>query len=93
MYDIACARGEPPTRAVADHFKVSRTAAAKWVARCRGKGLLPPTRQGVVMAESVRIYSHKIKAVAARLGVDPGQLQEAVLSIGGDLRVQRADVL
>jgi hypothetical protein len=35
-----------PTRAVARRFKVSQSAAAKWVAKCRDLGLLPPTTRG-----------------------------------------------
>jgi hypothetical protein len=35
-----------PTRAVARHFKVSDTAAAKWIAKCRKLGLLPETTRG-----------------------------------------------
>jgi hypothetical protein len=33
---------EAPTKAVAERFGVSRSAAAKWVARCRERGLLLP---------------------------------------------------
>ena len=35
-----------PTRAVARHFKVTVSAAAKWVAKCRTLGLLPETTRG-----------------------------------------------
>lgn len=35
-----------PTQAVAHEFGISRTAAAKQVAKCRELGLLAPTRQG-----------------------------------------------
>jgi hypothetical protein len=35
-----------PTKAVAARFKVKRSAAAKWVAKCRQQGLLPPTTKG-----------------------------------------------
>lgn len=37
-----------PTKAVAEHFHVSRSTAGDWVAKCRKEGLLPPTRRGVV---------------------------------------------
>jgi hypothetical protein len=39
-----------PTRAVARHFKVSDTAAAKWVAKCRRLELLPKTTRGKARA-------------------------------------------
>lgn len=35
-----------PTKAVAEHFTVSKSTAAKWVARCRTLGLLPVTSKG-----------------------------------------------
>ena len=35
-----------PTSAVAHHFGISQSAAAKRVARCRAAGLLPPTIRG-----------------------------------------------
>jgi transposase len=40
--------GGKPTLAVEEHFVVSKSTAAKWVARCRRLGLLPPTLRGVV---------------------------------------------
>lgn len=40
VYREAFARGDPPTLSVADHWTVSKSAAAKWVARCRELGLL-----------------------------------------------------
>lgn len=46
IYREAAALGNAPTRAVAEHFVVSKSAAAKWVARARGIGLLPPTQRG-----------------------------------------------
>jgi hypothetical protein len=39
-----------PTQAVANHWKVSKSAAAKWIARCRELGLLPKTTRGVMKA-------------------------------------------
>lgn len=38
--------GATPTRAVADHFHLSRSAAAKQVARAREAGFLDRTTQG-----------------------------------------------
>src|SRR5438445_51298 len=35
-----------PRKAVADRWKVSPSTAAKWVARAREMGFLPPTGQG-----------------------------------------------
>jgi hypothetical protein len=45
-YREAYERRRTPTRAVAARFKVSETAAAKWVAKCRDLGLLPQTTKG-----------------------------------------------
>lgn len=45
-YRNAYAAGKTPTRAVARRFKVAPSTAAKWVARCREFGLLPPTTRG-----------------------------------------------
>lgn len=46
VYLAAQKRGEPPTKAVAETFGYSRSAAGKWVARSRQRGYLPPTSQG-----------------------------------------------
>lgn len=50
IYQEAWSKNRTPTRAVARHFKVSETAAAKWVARCRALGLLPKTTRGKARA-------------------------------------------
>lgn len=36
--------GKPPTKAVAEHFDVTRNVAAKYVQRARKEGHLPPTK-------------------------------------------------
>lgn len=46
IYGAAWRRGDSPTKAVAEAFKISKSAAAKRVARARAAGLLPPTEQG-----------------------------------------------
>ncbi len=49
IYAAVWRRGERspgPTQAVADECDVSRSAAAKWVARAREMGLLAPTTRG-----------------------------------------------
>lgn len=46
VYNEALARHGNPTAAVASRFNVSKSTAAKWVARCRNDGLLPPTARG-----------------------------------------------
>jgi hypothetical protein len=46
VYSEAYRVGLPATKAVADRWGVSRTAAAKWVARAREKRLLPTTTKG-----------------------------------------------
>jgi hypothetical protein len=46
VYSQALATHQNPTGAVAERFSVSKSAAAKWVARCRAMGLLPPTTRG-----------------------------------------------
>jgi hypothetical protein len=40
------AGGDAPTRTVAEHFGITRSAAKKQVVRCRELGLLPPARPG-----------------------------------------------
>jgi hypothetical protein len=47
IYSDAYGAGLPPTKAVADTFQVSRSTAAKWVARARRDGLLPKTKPRV----------------------------------------------
>jgi hypothetical protein len=46
VYRQAWKRGRPPTEAVADHFTISQSAAAKRVSRARQAGYLPPTTRG-----------------------------------------------
>lgn len=46
IYQREAFLGRKPTQAVAEHFVVSKSAAAKWVARARVMGLLPPARKG-----------------------------------------------
>lgn len=46
VYTTAWRAGTPPTKAVADELNVSRSAAAKLVARARTEGLLPATDKG-----------------------------------------------
>lgn len=46
VYVAADAAGEPPTRAVADHFKTSHSTAARWVGLARKQEKLPPARKG-----------------------------------------------
>jgi Helix-turn-helix domain len=44
VYSNALADGLPPTKAVAEHFHISRSAAAKWIARARAAGELGKTK-------------------------------------------------
>lgn len=44
-YAEAYAAGDYPTRAVAEHFHMSRSAAGKQIARCRALGFLGPTEK------------------------------------------------
>jgi hypothetical protein len=46
VYRQAWKGGRPPTQAVADHFTISQSAAAKRVSRARQAGYLPPTTRG-----------------------------------------------
>jgi len=46
LYHREAAVGRKPTQAVASHWQVSKSAAAKWVARAREMGLLPPAQKG-----------------------------------------------
>ena len=50
IYTEAWAKNKTPTRAVARHWGVSESAAAKWVAKCRDLGLLPKTTKGKARA-------------------------------------------
>lgn len=47
VYRQAWSEGRAPTRAVAEHFTISESAAAKRVMRARRAGFLPPTEKGV----------------------------------------------
>ena len=46
VYRLAWEDGRPPTEAVADHFQITHSAAAKRVSRARQAGFLPPTTRG-----------------------------------------------
>ena len=46
VYEKAWEDGQPPTRAVAAHFTISQSAAAKRVSRARQAGYLPLTTRG-----------------------------------------------
>jgi hypothetical protein len=47
VYRDAWLQGRHPTKAVAEHFHITPSAAAKRVSRARQNGLLPPTEFGV----------------------------------------------
>ncbi|MET9413266.1 hypothetical protein ABZY03_03540 [Streptomyces klenkii] len=46
VYSTAHEQGRPPTMAVAEHFEVSHSTAAKWVGTARKQGLLGQVRKG-----------------------------------------------
>lgn len=48
VYAAAVQAGKPPTAAVAAHFTVEKSSAAKKVSRARQRGFLPPTTKGRV---------------------------------------------
>jgi hypothetical protein len=50
LYTWAYARGDNPVVVIAEAYLVTRKAASEWVRRARRKGLLPPTKPGVAMA-------------------------------------------
>ena len=51
VYRAAWVNGDPPTLAVADHWHVSKSTAAKWVAKARNEfHLLPATDKGKASA-------------------------------------------
>lgn len=52
IYLAAWQGGDQPTQAVASHFGVSRSAAAKWVAKARSEELLSPGTHGRAGAEA-----------------------------------------
>ena len=83
VYVEALEAGDPPTKAVQDTWGLTRSAAAKLVARVRAAGHLPATTQGVTGGFSPKVY-----AVAHALGVEPEALHEAVIKhADGDLRI------
>lgn len=51
VYQMAENMGTPPTREVANHFKVPHSTAARWVGSARKKKKLPPAAQGRVPDE------------------------------------------
>ena len=52
-YKAAFRAGDFPTKAVMIKFTVSKSAAAKWIRKCRDKGKLPPTTRGRASIEPV----------------------------------------
>lgn len=44
-YEKAVESGEPPTQAVADHYQVAHSTAAKWVGAARRQSHLPPASE------------------------------------------------
>lgn len=54
VYAEAHANRHHPTQAVQEHYSVSKSQAAKWVAAARRKGFLAPTRQGVPAGPAAR---------------------------------------
>lgn len=46
VYRAAARVGQPPRKAVAEHFTVSESSAAKKIARARERGFLPKTSRG-----------------------------------------------
>ena len=47
IYYAAWRKGDPPTQAVAKHFTVSYSTAARWVRECRRRTVLSTTERGV----------------------------------------------
>lgn len=73
------------TQAVQETWNVSHSTAAKWVARARAKGLIPPTSPGRGLNIDL-----KFDRVAEALGVDVQALIDAVIAhADGDLRTSR----
>lgn len=52
LYDAAFLARRSPVKEVADQFWVKHSTAAKWVATCRVRGLLPPTEPGRARART-----------------------------------------
>jgi hypothetical protein len=63
--DASAQSNRKPTRSVARHFKVTESAAAKWVAKCRDLGLLPKTTRGKVRAGDAVATPATVRAVAS----------------------------
>jgi hypothetical protein len=73
-------KNRTPTRAVARHFRVSDTAAAKWVAKCRHLGLLPKTTRGkpraVVQAPAIGRTRARSQAKGRAVSATPRSVME-----------------
>jgi len=55
IYRDAYERGEPPTLAVSEHFRVPHSTAGRWVSIARNEySLLPKTRRGKAKARTTR---------------------------------------
>ena len=75
--------GQPPTKAVAEHFGAPRSTAGRWVWIVRALGFIPPVTAG----KSPR-RNPKVAAVADALGVSPFALEQAIRKhANGDLRI------
>jgi hypothetical protein len=66
VYEEAYHGNRTPTRAVAKHFRVTESAAAKWVAKCRNDlGLLPKTTRGKAKVVHAVARTATVRAVAS----------------------------
>ena len=65
VYGKAYSKNKTPTRAVARHFRVTESAAAKWVAKCRNDlGLLPKTTRGRAKVVDAVVRPATVRAAA-----------------------------
>ncbi|MGI5436195.1 hypothetical protein ACQEV4_01435 [Streptomyces shenzhenensis] len=58
VYAQASKVGEPPTRAVAEHFSVAHSTAAKWVGKARQAGLLKALRPKEEGEDYAKVTGH-----------------------------------
>lgn len=73
-----------PGRHIAEMNDVPLSTAYRWIKEARQRGFLAPVDFGWATDD-------KVKRVAARLGVAPGDLVDAVREVGGELRlIQKA---
>jgi hypothetical protein len=84
--DAYAEKKRTPTRAVAREFKVSYSAAAKWVSHCRRVGLLPKTTRGRASVESTLTQSADAVVLKAATRIQSAGPKEKTVAPGARKR-------